>query len=606
MRIRVAFPLGLLLACLAGAAFAATATTKGKAAPAKGAPAKATSPTPAATPTLLNGKPDAGFIADTVVLCRVGPRTTRVSDFVRLYFASYIEDRPDADSAGRVRFLDNIVAKEVLGLLAQEVNKPFQFEQRAVMRETEQRALSNALYRKAVIESLHVSDAEIAREYESFARELKIRHMNLPDLATAQRLRLDLLRGRTTWHQAYDRYSLSKAGDKLPDGELGWMVRGGATLDMSRKVFRLPPGGISEPIEQPSGWDLVQIEEERPGKPPALSAVRNYLEGQLTAEKTDGREQAVRDLVRKDLKMVYDTAAVVYASSKFFPVQSTSRDENGVADIHFNTILPEFTPQDTSRVLARYRDGMMTIGRFYHLYSDIQPLMRPSVHTPELMRAQIEGFVFEPYLAQIARERGMDKDSMVVATIAQKREELMVDALYSDSVSAHISVDPQVRRKYYQDHLSAFVTYAQVRFAAMWAESKEAAEKYRTRLKAGEKAEDILRADSLLGIDRGSIQTRAENDHGPYQKMLFEELRPGQITVEGPDKQGHYSVIQMLEFMPGRQLSYEESAGYIDDSMQNLESERLLKALVGRHRKRWAIYERPDLVMQVRLVDPTL
>jgi len=58
--------------------------------------------------------------------------------------------------------------------------------------------------------------------------------------------------------------------------------------------------------------------------------------------------------------------------------------------------------------------------------------------------------------------------------------------------------------------------------------------------------------------------------------------------------------------IPGRQLSYEEASGYVDESLQNLKAERLLKELVARHRKRFPVMSRPELVMRVRLVDPTL
>ena len=86
----------------------------------------------------------------------------------------------------------------------------------------------------------------------------------------------------------------------------------------------------------------------------------------------------------------------------------------------------------------------------------------------------------------------------------------------------------------------------------------------------------------------------------------IEELRPGQMSVDGPDKAGQFAVVQKLETIPGRQLSYEEASGFIDDSMQNKESERLLKALVARHKKKYPIMSRPDLVMRIKLVDPTL
>ena len=161
------------------------------------------------------------------------------------------------------------------------------------------------------------------------------------------------------------------------------------------------------------------------------------------------------------------------------------------------------------------------------------------------------------------------------------------------------------RRKYYKPLLKDFTTYPTERYAALWAESKDKADQYAARLKGGESAADIIHADSLLGVQRGSIQTRGQNEHGPYQKLIFEELRPGQITVEGPDKVGHYTIIQSLEFDPGRLLSYEEAAGYVDETLQAMESERALKAFVDRHRSKYPIQSHPELVMRIHLVDPT-
>ena len=614
MNVRGPAPFGFLLA---GLLVASTAFAAGKtAAPAKAAPAKSsasrtsgaksTSASQAPVPVRTRSIEHGPFLPGDFVLCTVGPRKTTVADYIRLWFAAYVPDRPDNDSTGRATFLENIVTKDILGQVARELNRPFQFEDRAQMREVEERALSNALYKSAVLDSVTVSDAEIAKEYETYQYEVRMRHIMFPDLTTAQRVRLDLMSGRTTWQQAYDRYSLSKGKDKNPDGELGWTVRGGAPLDLSRKIFRLNTGAYSEPIEEPEGWSIVQLMEKRPGSPPSLNAVSSFIRGQLSQEQIERRGHAVRDLVRAQIGMTYDSTAIAWAASHFTPARVMDRDERGVANFQFDPNVPEFGPQDTSRVLARYRDGVLTLGRFLHLYTDIQPLTRPNIDSPPAFRDQVDAFVFEPYMAQVARERGLAKDSAVVAQIENKREQIMVEHLYSDSVLSRVSIDSDARRKYYKAHPADFTTYPSVRYAALWADSKDKADQYAARLKGGESAADIIHADSLLGVQRGAIQTRSQNEHGPFQKLIFEELRPGQVSVEGPDKEGHYTIIQSLEFLPGRLLSYEEAAGYIDDTLQGLEAERALKAFVGRHRKQYPVESHPDVVMRIHLVDPTL
>ena len=47
----------------------------------------------------INDTPDTGqFLADSVWLLRVGPRVTKVEQFVERWYASYPEDRPGQDS----------------------------------------------------------------------------------------------------------------------------------------------------------------------------------------------------------------------------------------------------------------------------------------------------------------------------------------------------------------------------------------------------------------------------------------------------------------------------------------------------------------------------
>ena len=127
------------------------------------------------------------------------------------------------------------------------------------------------------------------------------------------------------------------------------------------------------------------------------------------------------------------------------------------------------------------------------------------------------------------------------------------------------------------------------------------------RLRSGAKAEDILRADSLQGRVSGSIQERSASEKGsPYYKLLFEELRPGKVSVEGPDRKGDYAVIQLLSYTPGRQLSYEEAQDIVDESLMNSKSEARLNEFLERHRKRYRIDAHPELLMRVHLVDPSL
>jgi hypothetical protein len=85
--------------------------------------------------------------------------------------------------------------------------------------------------------------------------------------------------------------------------------------------------------------------------------------------------------------------------------------------------------------------------------------------------------------------------------------------MYADSISSKVHISKAERRKYYEAHSNRYVTYPHARFAAIYAPNRKAADSLANRLKSGEKAEDILLADSLAAFaaarSRSATKTRA-------------------------------------------------------------------------------------------------
>src|SRR6185312_8279652 len=171
--------------------------------------------------------------------------------------------------------------------------------------------------------------------------------------------------------------------------------------------------------------------------------------------------------------------------------------QNGSPRIEINASLPEIGAEDTSRVLARYKGGQLTLAGFIHSFTELTPLARPDVGDPEALRSQVDAIILTPFMAKVAEQRGLDKDSLAVVVITQRREQIAVEHLYEDSITSRVYVTPKERRKYYNDHIAQFFTYPRVTYAAMVRGSKASADSLAAALKAGAKAADILRADSL-------------------------------------------------------------------------------------------------------------
>jgi len=549
----------------------------------------------------INATPDTGqFLPDSVWLLQVGPRVTRVGDFVERWFGAYPEFRPAPDSLGRVKFLQNLVNKDVLGLTALALDKPLGFEERLALREARQRALAEAVYQRFVSDSVQVSEAETRAVWETYKWNQHLRHIVLPDRNAAASLRRELVAGRVSWSAAVKKYSIAGAGS-APDGDLGWVDRRKMDRTMANIAFALHPGEISEPVQDSDGWHLVQSVDRKPAVPPLYEAMKRGFRQDIFSAKAAVYVQRLLAMLRVEMGVRYDTANAVFAS-RHFPATRKAGLDGGKPAIEIDAGVPEISDADTARTLATWNGGgRYSLGDLLRAYTDVQPLVRPSLNAPEAMIAFVETTILEPKIAEYGAQHGLERDPQVEKAILKKREELLVEHLYQDSIVTRVWVSKDERKAYYQKNLNGFVTYPSVDFAAIVRTSKAGADSVERALRSGVSARAILAADSAAGLVSGSIQHRDQSEHGPYQKQLFEEMRPGDIHVTGPDKDGDYVIVQLQSFDPGRQLSFEESETMIDESLQNMKSDEALQSMVDRLKKRYEIRWRPELVMLVRL-----
>lgn len=542
---------------------------------------------------------DTGFVPDTTVLARVNDRVIRARDFAASYRDALVEYKPAADSLGYVEFLNSMVSKEILGLtaLAGATDASLSYEDRLQLREYSARVYSNILYQRAVMDSVSVSEDEIRTAWECYKYKIHLRRILFADRPTAERVRRELVAGRTGWSLAVKRYSI--AADRTHDGDLGWQDCQALGFDYSAAVRDLKPGQYAQILESRDGYDLAQCVERKVVDPPAYDGLRSLILDQLTNAKASRRADAIQQLLADRIGLEVDSVNVAWAATKFNAARSISPDAGG-ATLSFDTVTPEFEPADTSRVLARWRGGQLTVSGYLTTYMQMQPLMRPNVNDYWLLRSQVLATATDPYTTELAIARGYDKSPVAIELIRKRREELLVEHLYRDSVESKVWIRPEERRAFYEEHKHQYVTYAKVTYGAIWRASRAGADSVAARLRAGEEFRSILAADSLMGEQTGSIQERSESEHGTqFYRLLMEELKPGQLSIEGPDKKGGWLVLQVLKRDDGRQLSFEEAQHFVDDSLQNLKTEERLKEFLARAKRNFKVEMHPELVMRV-------
>lgn len=620
-RISPALVCRALLPVVAAATLVAPAWSAGAAPPdarttplKPGVPQPWTPPPGTAAPQATTPKPDlryvggipdtaGAFLPDSAMLASVDGRKLTAGEFVQTWYNAYAADLPKSDSLGRVEWLNSMVDREVMGRVARKVNRPFTYEDRLQLRQHTQRVLANVLYVRAVLDSVTVTPDDVRAVLPQFEVEHHLRRLQFLDQPSADKALADLRAKRMTWEEAARRYRFPEDKAK-PDGDMGWVGRMALPYRSAQAVYALKTGEISPVVEETDVSYIWQVLGERRGPEYNAKTLAAFIRDQLHNERVRSRVERLMDEMRREAGMRYDSANVAYAAALFEPPLSTEVDSRGAPTFHISNVVPVVGPQDTSRVLARFQGGQLTLGGFLQMYSDLSPVARPTVTTVGLFCRQIDSFALEPWKAMMAQSRGLDKDSLAVAMIEKERERILVEHMYRDSIESKIKISVAERRKFYEGHRARYFTYQTARYATFASDDSAGAEAIAARLRRGEKAEDILRADSIAGREpRGAIHEERENESSPVHKLVFETLKPGRVQV-GPGSHGIWITVQLLSIDPGRQLSFEESDGYVYDTLASIEAEKQLKQFFARHRKQFKIVTRPKLVMRIRLVPP--
>lgn len=546
--------------------------------------------------------PRENYLPDSTVLLRVDDRVVRANEFVESFFEAWPEYRPMADSLGRVQLLNQFVNKEILGAVARKANPPLQYEERQKLREYTQRTISNTLFQRMVRDSVIVTDADVAALKREYSSEKHLQQIVFADPATAKRIREELAGGKIAWKDAFRRYNISKQVGT--DGDMGWVKRE-AVADQAPILFDVAPGQFSQIAWGPDGYHLTRVLERRDTTPPPHAMYPHILRREISVARTADRMERIQSKIRDRIGLVFVDSNLVWVSSRFPKPRAPFDTVTGAIHLRTTGILPSFAHEDTGRVLARWNGGQFSLDQMLDYYRQTNAFVRVPVNTPALLRAYVQNLVLEPYRTELGIEFGLDKDPMAVLLIEGKREQMLVEHLYQDSIMSKVRITPAERRKYYDSHVGQFLTYATAQYAVLSTGTQARADSIAELVRKGHSITAIMREDSIrFGHSVGFVKKMTSEEKGSlYFHPVMEELKPGQVSIENIPDVG-YTIVQLQSFDPGRQLSYQEAEKYVDESLQNMAAERMLNALIARHRKTMRVETHPELVMKIYWVDP--
>lgn len=186
---------------------------------------------------------------------------------------------------GRKIALDSLINGEVVVQAAKAAKLDKSPEVKAAVEAATRQILANAVIASYLQEN-PVSESAIKSRYDDLVRkmpktEYRVRHILLKTRNEAE----DVLK------QLADDKPFAELASRSQDaqtakrgGELGWIAPSFLVPQIAERVQAMKPGDKPALIETAMGFDVLEVMETRPAKPPKLDAVHDSIRGQLQQE----------------------------------------------------------------------------------------------------------------------------------------------------------------------------------------------------------------------------------------------------------------------------------------------------------------------------------
>jgi len=195
---------------------------------------------------------------------------------------------------------ENRMSEELLARLLQERGMTME----EYRREIENQIRLSKLVNREIRAQITSTDEEVAAWFAAHRQDwyrpekIRFRHLlvPLPSSASASEIEtarekanalLGKVRGGTDFATLVRAESPTATGDA--DQVSGEIARGELFPALETAAFALPVGGISEPVQSPAGFHLVQVVEKIPAFEPKLEEVRESIEQKIAEFKTRER-----------------------------------------------------------------------------------------------------------------------------------------------------------------------------------------------------------------------------------------------------------------------------------------------------------------------------
>lgn len=440
--------------------------------------------------------------------------------------------------------------------------------QRKMMEKEEVR---DELYRQIIQEPVSVADEEVLEAYRLKQYRLKLSYLRSESKVIIEEMRQRWLAGESVEALA-DRY-YGKGKWQKEDIFLPEITWGEVSEEIEQVIFNLRVGEISQPLMRAGYYVIFRLDDYLQN---IFVTEEDFIKQRPALEKRIRRRKAAKAARRFVADFMGKKNVVVKAPSFNF-LWKYARKQAGLALSKDDLPKPEPLQKALAGELeAHLQDTLLiadnstwTIASFLERMKTTPPALRPNMLHPLRFKEELQQFILNEFLTELAYKKGMKQAPRVQKALADWQRAVLFDGLQQMELGA-IRPSEDELKQYFETQRENYRIPEKRKIREIFTRSEEKIKKARDRLQSGEAFASVAAAFSERRVGanaRGELGFLSLAELGDIGKAVF-ALKKGEIA--GPLQVPFgFVMVQLLEIQPGRQARWDEVSGRVEKDYRN-------------------------------------
>ncbi|MCL6100068.1 MAG: peptidylprolyl isomerase [Bacteroidetes bacterium] len=517
---------------------------------------------------------------DTKTVAHVGGENISAEEFkFRYEFMPHFTDKQEEADSSKRKFLYSLIAEKLWAAQAQKEKLDTTENVRYSMSSLENLLLRDELYRKAVMNNVKITAAELKDGLWKFSLLLSIRMIASTDSAEAFKLYSSikksadfdsLLQKRLEYQKQIEPYKITFCD--LEDEHL------------ESVIYKLKEGQITEPIRTKKGWIIAKLikREDNPRNSDKVDVRRNIVSSKLTQRKSEILSGIFLDKILGGLHVNVDyglfsslATGIKKVLEKQSSVTSDSSKQYEIDEETTNQVLNSFDGKDLHAKFVKLpiKDTSLKSFIYYFSHQHVKFSSTDLNSIIPVLHKYVRSFIENEVLANEARKEGLESSPTLKADLSRWQQNYLAELALEREMRS-IKVSDEEMQNFYKQKYHVLSPTPQANVLEIVNKDPEAIETVFKQLEKGADFRQLAKKYTqriYTKRNSGELGWFSINEAGEIGKIAS-KMKIGQVY--GPIKvPGGYSIIKLIN----KRILKDTSAVRFDEVKESIRMQLSLK-----------------------------